>query len=93
LIFTILAISLTLIQSMYINRNSKIYNCFSNNVRYIYFFNLGIYEYNIRYYIDMVFYSYILINILMFFLVKGVYLLGAWVCCPGLYLRLKKIID
>ncbi len=46
-----------------------------------------------RYYLDIAAYSYIGLNILLFLLVKVFYLLSAWVCCPGVYLKIKKIID
>ncbi len=49
--------------------------------------------YTLRYYLDIISYIYILLNILVFLLFKSVYLLFAWVCCPGVYLKVKKIID
>lgn len=55
--------------------------------------NVGILINKLRYYADIASYTYLGLNILVFILVKGVYLLSAWVCCPAVYLKIKKIID
>jgi hypothetical protein len=86
LIFTVLAVAQTLLQSFYMSRNGKVYKCEANSFRYLLWKIC-------RYYFDIAAYSYIGLNILVFLIVKVGYLLSAWVCCPGVYLRIKRIID
>ena len=78
LIITVLTVCLSFVQGLFIKYNSMTYPCYANIFRY---------------YFDMGFYLWILLSILVFILFKAVYLFFAWVCCPGVYLKIKKIID
>lgn len=66
---------------------------FCQLVQVFFFVKAGILTINQRYYLDVAFYAYIFANILVFLIIKGVYLFFAWVCCPAVYLKIKKIID